>query len=240
MSSSKILFLLCLSFIAGIFFESVIKIPQIFIWGFLFLAIVLILFSLLRKNLIVFGFCILFLAMGILRVQISEFNVANDKLSQFNGKGQIVLTGVVADDPDVRDTYQKFKVKVGDSTVLVTTKRYPEYKYLDKIKLTGKLEMPSVTEDFNYKDYLMKDGIYSVMGFPKIEVVGKASGGFVSAIYTRILAVKHGLRDNIQSNFSPPQSSILEGTILGSNGAMSIDLKNKDFRFSVYIKQLSK
>ncbi|KKP92708.1 MAG: internalization-related competence protein ComEC/Rec2 protein, partial [Parcubacteria group bacterium GW2011_GWA1_36_12] len=34
-------------------------------------------------------------------------------------------------------------------------------------------------------------------------------------------------RESIRKNFSPPQSSILEGTILGDNGVMSQDLKNK-------------
>jgi hypothetical protein len=70
-----------------------------------------------------------------------------------------------------KKVFQKLKVKILDSIILVTTNRYPEYKYLDKIKITGKLETPSVTDDFNYKNYLMKDGIYSVMGFPKIEIV---------------------------------------------------------------------
>ena len=72
------------------------------------------------------GFCLIFLVLGILRFQISEFNIANDKLSKFNGKGQVVLTGIISDEPDVRDTSQKIEVKVADSIILVTTKRYPD------------------------------------------------------------------------------------------------------------------
>ena len=230
MSPSKILFFLCVSFVAGIFLESVIKIPQIFICGIFNFGNCFYIFChfLSRKISFVIGFCLLFLVMGILRVQISEFNIANDKLSKFNGKGQIVLTGIISDEPDVRDTSQKIKVKVGDSTILVTTNRYPEYKYLDKIKITGKLETPMVTDDFNYKNYLLKDHIYSVMNFPKIELVSqKHQYNIFSYLYEKILFLKQKLKQSIQNNFLPPQSSILEGTILGDNRTMTQDLRNK-------------
>jgi len=249
MTSSKILFFLCVSLITGIFLESIVKTPQIFVCGILILGIVLIITSFavvsfprkrepskqnsgfpikLGMTWAVLGFCILFLALGILRVQISEFNIANNKLIKFNGNGKVVLTGVISNEPDIRDTSQIIKVKVSDSTILVTTKRYPEYKYLDNLKITGKLETPMVADNFNYKNYLLKDHIYSVMAFPKIEVTSKKHQYNVySYFYEKILFCKQKIRDSIQHNFSPPQSSILEGTILGDNGAMTSDLKNK-------------
>ena len=96
-----------------------------------------------------------------------------------------------------------------------------------------------VLEDFNYKDYLMKDHIYSVMNFPKVDLVSEkhqynvflspsealSEGG--SFFYEKILFGKGKIRESIQHNFLPPQSSILEGTILGDNGAMTNDLKAK-------------
>ncbi len=229
MSSSKILFFLCLFFVAGIFLESIIKIPQFFIWGILVLGIIFVFLSLLFKKLgFAMGFCLLFLAIGILRVQISEFNIASDKLSKFNGKGQIVLAGIISDEPDIRDTSQKIKVKVDNSTVLVTTAKYPEYKYLDRVKITGKLETPMVADDFNYKNYLLPDHIYSVMSFPKIEIVStKNQYSICSYLYEKVLFLKQKLDQDIQNNFSPPQSSILQGTLLGENGTISQDLKDK-------------
>ncbi|MEK7658442.1 MAG: ComEC/Rec2 family competence protein [Patescibacteria group bacterium] len=241
---SKILFFICLSFVAGIFFESsfgisqdkLIKIPQIFLWAFLFVAVFIIVFSLLikKENFTVIGFCIFLFLVGILRMQISEFNIANDKLRQENDKGQITLTGIIIREPDVRNASQKLKIDVSGSVVLATTSRYPEYKYLDKVKIIGQLKTPSETEDFNYKNYLLKDRIYSVMDFPKISVLGgPASGGekinptVIQKLYSGILFFKQKLRESIRNNFSPPESLILEGTILGDSGAMDQDLKNK-------------
>jgi len=259
MTPSKILFYFCLSFITGIFLQSILsaqggpawgwKIPQMLVCGILLLGIILIILSLLsfprkRESMVcavdsgfpvklgmtgTLGFCLLFLSLGILRMQISEFSIANDKLSKLNGTGKITLTGIILSEPDIRDTYQKLKVKVNDSTVLITTNRYPEYNYLDKIKITGKLEAPTEDEEFSYKNYLMKDGIYSTIFYPKIEVLGKSRGSLTPAnfLYEKILFLKQKIRDSIQYNFSPPESSILEGTILGDNGAMSQDLKDK-------------
>jgi len=241
MTSSKILFFLCLSFIAGIFINSIIKVPQFFVLGFLFAGILLIFLPfvisenssikkfVIRGNSSIIGFCILFSILGILRMQISEFNIANDKLSKFNGKGQVVLTGTISDKPDVRDTNQKLKIKdeKSKSMILVTTNRYPEYRYLDEIKLTGKLEAPIVFEDFNYKDYLLKDHIYSVMNFPKVEKLDRGRVSIFSCVYEKILLFKQKLKQSIQDNFLPPQSSILQGIILGDKSAVGQDIKDK-------------
>jgi hypothetical protein len=88
MSPSKILFFLCISFVLGIFFESVIKIPQIFVWGFLFVNFTaIIIFLFIKKDIfVIVGFCLLFLIIGIVRVQISEFNIVNDGLSKLNAR----------------------------------------------------------------------------------------------------------------------------------------------------------
>ena len=114
----------------------------------------------------------LFLVLGITRVQISEFSIENNKLAKLNdAPNKITLIGQIIAEPDARDTSQKLKVKIGESIILVTAQRYPEYYYLDTIKITGKLKTPIVFDSFNYKNYLMKDGIYSVMDFPKIELL---------------------------------------------------------------------
>lgn len=233
MSQSKILFFLSLSFIVGVFLESFIEIPHIFIWGFLLFGIILIIFTIFNSKInLISGFCLLFLVSGILRMQISEFNINKDYISKFNDGGIVTFSGFVNNEPDIRDTFQKIKVKVNNSIVLITTKRYPEYKYLDEIKITGNLETPGIMENGevlgSYKNYLMKDHIYSVMNFPKIEVISvDRKYDIFSWVYDKILFLKQKIRTSIRNNFLPPQSSILEGTILGDNGAMDSELKNK-------------
>ncbi len=232
MTPSKTLFWLCIAFIIGIGLASIIKIPQIFLWGFLIIGIILIVISFLgRKEMTIFGFCVFFLVIGIIRFQITEFNIGDDKLKKLNDLPEkITLTGKIIDGPDIRNKIQRLKVKIGNtnSVVLVTVGRYPGYNYLDEIKITGKLETPIVIEDFNYKNYLLKDGIYSVMDFPKTELISQNKNyNAFTFLYDKILFTKEKLKDSINKNFSRPQNFIIEGIILGNDKNTPKDLKDK-------------
>ncbi len=227
MTKSKILLYFSLSFIIGIFLNSVIKVPQTFLLGFLFLGVLLIFIPLFLKKdkIIVFGFCILFLVLGISRLQIAEFKIINNELGKYNDTEQdITLIGRVSEEPDIRGKNTKLTIKVSEGKVLITTNKYPEYKYGDKLKIIGKLKTPDVFEDFNYKDYLAKEGIYSVIYWPKIELIDKNQGDFV---YSKILFFRNKIRESIYQNLSPPQSSILGAMILGDKRRMSDNLKEK-------------
>jgi len=260
MTPSRILFWLSIAFIAGVGSASLVKIPQIFIWGILVGTILLIIVSIIllsRKfngrniygieldNLLAFsGFLILFFVLGVLRFQITEFNIANDLLKKFNDRPEkITLNGRIVDGPDVRDRYQKLKIKIDGlkSFILVTAGRYPEYHYLDRLEITGFLKTPFTKEDFNYKNYLLKEGVYSVMDFPKIELVSgrqdynilglKGSENlffyYGSFLYEKILLLKERLSQSIDNNFSKPQRLILAGITLGDNKNMTQDFRNK-------------
>ena len=245
--------------------QSAIKIPHIFLWGFLILAIITIFISLaitmkshsviLQNNRMTFfiaGFCLLFLALGILRIQITEFNIANDNLRKLNDLPQkIILQGKIISEPDIRENSQRIEVEINqlpdgqktDSVVLVTTGRYPEYNYLDRIKITGQLKTPIEFENFSYKNYLMKEGIYSVADFPKIETSGgRTLADFNDSYslyeslkpknapefaYSKLLIFKEELKKSININFAPPHNFILEGIILGNDKNMPKELKEK-------------
>ena len=219
MTASKILLCFCLSFIIGIFFPAPFELKRcgvdfsLVILFFLILGILLISvppFS-KRRGLIILGFCILFLSAGIYRQGIAELEITNNEMKKYNDSEQsIILIGEVVKEPDVRDTNTKLTVRVKESKVLITIKKYPQYQYGDKLEIKGKLESPAVFEDFNYKDYLAKDGIYSVMYYPGIELLERKNyTGLTCVIYKGIFGFKNKLRESIFQNLSPPQSSIL-------------------------------
>ncbi len=242
MTPSRIFFCLCLSFIGGIFINSLISVPQVFIPGVLIFGLILISVLFYYKRIVVIGFCVLFLVLGIWRHQQTELGIKNNELRKYNATGQeINLIGVVSRESDIRSNNIKLTVEVQninqdenisrpiiDGKVLVTTNRYPEYQYGDKLKITGELSAPKDFEDFNYRDYLAKDGIYSVMYYPKIQLLEKEKYmGPAYAIYSKVLKLKNKLRDSIYQNLSPPQSSILGAIILGDKRKISDEWKEK-------------
>lgn len=207
------------------------------------------------KKLVVAGFCLILFASGIFCHQRAELSKTNNQLSMINNTEQeITLIGKVISEPDIRETNAKLTVAVNPvrnllisngvkeihtdrplhqceknlGKILVTTGRYPEYQYGDELKIIGELKTPIEFEDFNYKDYLAKDGIYSVMYYPKIiSMESKKSIGVTYGFFAGILGFKDKLRQSIGQNLSPPQSSILGAMILGDKRKISKDWQQK-------------
>jgi len=234
MTASKNFLCFCLTFISGIFLSPFFKISSPVLLAILILGFILISVLWKYKTSVVIGFCILFLVLGIWRYQNIESKSIDNGLRKFNDSNQNVnLIGVVSAEPDLREKSQKLIIKIKlaedrppetEGKVLVTTNRYPEYRYGDKVKIAGKLETPPVFEDFNYQDYLKKDGIYSVMGFPEIEPVGH---NFGSPIYKFLFSFKNKFKEISRQFISPPQEGILEALIFGDEENISQDWKNK-------------
>jgi competence protein ComEC len=230
MTPSKAVFFFCLSFIGGILLSSFFKISQPAFLGILVFGSILISTLWKYKKAVLLGFCVLFFSLGIWRHQTIENKARQSKIAKFNDQKEIVtLIGRVSSEPDFGEKIQKLTLKIENlGKILVITNRYPEYRYGDKIKVTGFLKTPKETDDFNYKDYLKKDGIYSLLEWPKIELIERGNyQNLNSFIYAKILDFKNKLRESIYQNLSPPQSSILGAIILGDKRKISQEWKEK-------------
>jgi len=236
MTPSRVFLYLCLSSIGGIFLSSICKISQPLMLGFLISGLLLISTLWSYKKIVVIGFCLLFLVLGIWRQQIAELKISNNELRKYNDlDGEVVLIGIVSDEPDIRGRSQKLTIKTEQlmannkeikvaGKMLLTANRYPEYQYGDTLKITGKLETPPVFEDFNYKDYLKKDGIYSTMNWPEIEFIGHHSG---SPTKKFLFSFKNKFEESAQNFLSPPQEGILEALFFGDESNISQEWKDK-------------
>lgn len=183
------------------------------------------------KNFAIAGFCIIFLASGILRHQAAENQIVKSKLEIFDKGEAIILIGTILDEPDIKEKSIRLKIETekGLGKILVITWRYPEYKYGDKLKINGKLEIPAEDIDgFNYQDYLKKDGIYSVMNFPEIELIGQ---GFGNPVMNTIFSFKNKFKEIARNFISPPQEGILEALVFGDEENISQSWKDK-FNFT--------
>lgn len=135
-----------------------------------------------------------------------------------------VLIGKIIKEPDIRSNNIKLTLKTEEGKVLITTGNYPEYFYGDVLKIKGKLETPIVFEEFNYKNYLAKEGIYSVIYYPEIEILERNKGFF---IYQAILKFKNKMTETIERIMPFPEVSLLEGIILGNKQIYSEEIKNE-------------
>ena len=238
MTASKTFLYLCLSFIGGIFISSLLVVPKLIIGELFVLGVFYGLFFFKKRLILIFALCLIILAFGILRYQITLNNFENAELRNFiDFSKPIKILAEVIKEPDVRENNINLTVRIEEllinkigipmeGKILVTTSRYPEYQYGDRLKIIGSLKDPPIFGDFSYKDYLRKDGILAIMFYPEISQK-PAESGSPSAFYGRILSFKNKLREAVNQSLSPPQSSILAAVILGDKRNISEEWKDK-------------
>lgn len=245
-SKSKIFLYLCLSFVLGILVASFLKFPILALFSIVSISIIFISIFWREKKIAIAGFCLIFLVLGIYRFQ--SVSVGKNFITQYNdSKEKITLQGIVVEEPDVRIKDTQYVVKVQNSNklgssaskwkpsfqvmpkgsnmgkVLVTLPHYPVYQYGDLIELEGKLKSPAEFDSFSYKDYLAKDGIYSVMYSPAAKLISENNGNY---LYTAIFKLKNKFKEKIKAVLPEPENSLLSGLLLGERSGLSQNLKD--------------
>jgi competence protein ComEC len=195
----------------------------------------LVVLLLWRKNrpLYLGSACALALLLGAVRYQAAIPNVDDPKsVSYYNDGDWVSLEGTVSGYPDVRDTWTNLRLDVelleGEGqmhvvhgTVLVRAPRFPEYRYGDQLRVSGRLETPPELEGFSYRDYLERQGIYSLIRHPRIEYIASNQG---SPFWTAIFAVKDRARQVIARLMSDPEAALMQGILLGIESGIPADL----------------
>jgi len=98
----------------------------------------------------------------------------------------VTVEGVVVDEPDERDNYTNLRVEAGKLTiadqptrtvkglVLVQAPPLTDFRYGDRIRAEGKLQTPANTGDFDYREYLARQDVYSIMSRPRVSVLARS------------------------------------------------------------------
>lgn len=177
------------------------------------------------KKIVLLGFCLLFLILGIWRYQLFQSRIENNELKNYINQ-EISFIGIIDNQPVIKEKTANFEIQIQgvEARILATVWKYPEYEYGDKLKITGKIEEPLVFEDFDYKDYLAKQGIYAVMSFPAIELLDK---GFGNPIIKILVSLKNKLKQGLNEIIALPQSALLEGLLFGDEESFSKKWKEK-------------
>jgi competence protein ComEC len=214
------------AWVAGIFLGSKLNLPL------LALAFGLIPFVLIpflpgsKKTLIVAALCLFALIGGGLHFPSSLPPVNEHSLRFYNDTGIIEIQGMVAEELDIRDTYGLLTFSTSEiivngekkqvsGTALIRVPRYPAYHYGDVLKVSGELETPPQFEDFDYKSYLARQGIYSVVYYPGVEVLDHGQG-FKPLQW--IYSLRERLSASLARALPEPQGSLAQAILLGLRG----------------------
>ncbi len=214
---------LAIAWLTGIYLASLLQVPR---WSLGLAVILPLAISLLwwREWRVRLGAAsALFLIVGGLRYQAALPTFDEGDLAYYNGRGQVTVIGVVADEPDVRDRYVNLRVastkldpgaggQAVKGLVLVQTGRHPLYAYGDELRIEGNLETPPEFEDFSYREYLARQGIHSLMRYGDVTLLSQGHG---DPFHRTVYALKGRFQTTIARLFPEPSASLLTGILLG-------------------------
>ncbi len=235
--SSIFFYLFISSFLIGVFLSSLFFLPyKVFIYALVTLMIILIFIffshNFFFRTIAKLGTLIFMLFLGFFYAQYYTQNKVGE-LEKYVGS-KISLSGVIVDEPDVRDFNTKLTFKpdtVKESKIILKTTPYPEYEYGDKVIVSGVLIKPENFEaengrEFDYVNFLKKDNIFYVINWSEIEKTGEGGG---NVIKRSLFKIKKKFLDQSKKLLPEPHSSFLGGLILGAKGSMGQELQD-DFR----------
>ncbi len=161
------------------------------------------------------------------------FNIDNtDLIKKYSGQN-IEIKGIIINEPQIKDFNQAFNVKTDKFITKVTTDRYIEYNYGDRISLNGKISTPRNFQSnggrtFDYINFLLKDGIVFEMKKPSIKFEGRNEGKFISK---NLFKFKQAFLYNLKKVLGEPHAALAGGLVVGEKGALGKELID-DFRKS--------
>lgn len=227
----KIFYSACFGFIFGVLLRSFLFINLYAVVLICAISFGIILFhSLVSKNKIgiIAGVFILTFSFGILRFHATD--IAKPSIFESRLGQKVELSGTI-DEPDIRESNQKLSVNVPFESkkigILISTGLENKFKYGDEISFLGKLENPEnfITDqgkEFDYVNYLRKDGILYVMNYPKIEIISHGHG---NKIKSALFSVKEKFLEKMNLTIPEPESLLMGGLILGEKSSFNQALR---------------
>jgi len=238
-------------FISAIFISSFIKLGFSFFLLLILLSIVIFIYQKFllsdpenRRKILLISLFIFSFGLGVLRYEIKD--IGNDDINLSENLGNKITAEVlINDEPSKKDKtailivdFKKIIYSATSSIAvfgkgIISTDLYPEFNYGDIIKITGKLEKPtnfssSSTKEFDYVSYLAKDDIEYKIDFAKAELISRGNGNPIKSF---LFWFKNKFVDNLNKVIGEPQSSLLNGILLGAKSSMDADT-TKTFRIA--------
>ena len=177
--------------------------------------------------------CLLFLTLGFIRHTLSQPTIDASHIAYYNDSRSLTVTGLVIDEPDVRDRFINLTV-AAESVVLadgsrqpvngrflLRANRFPVIEYGTRVEVNGRLETPPSNDDFSYKEYLARQGIHSLISLPQLTVLAENQG---NPFYAALFRFKARAQTTIHRLIPDPQAALLVGILLGNDNGIPPDL----------------
>ncbi len=237
----RIFYAICFGFIFGVFLRSFLFVNLYFVILFCVISFALFLFFLVTSSkpgegrsyfnkwrIIISIFALAFF-LGIFRFHTTDISTPGIFESQVDQRAS--FSGIVVDEPDIRENNQKLTIEtqIGKekTRILATVNFGTDFKYGYEVELSGKLERPEnfITDqgkDFDYINYLKKDGIFYVMNYADAEIISRGHGNLIKSA---LFFIKEKFLEKMNLAVHGSESLLMGGLILGEKASFSQELR---------------
>jgi len=140
---------------------------------------------------------------------------------------------VVSGEPDERGSSLRLRLSAREVLVdgrwqstsggiLIRSGLFPRYNYGDLLEVNGKLETPPEFEDFDYRDYLARQGIGSIINYPQMSLLATGQGNPIQAW---VYDVRGELSSALENALPEPEAALAQGILLGRRASLPDDLR---------------
>lgn len=232
---NKIFYFTCFGFIAGVFLAShiIFSLSLVLFASLLSFMFVLYFSAVSYRKGALLCFCFL-LALSLGAWRFGATYPLYPEYFEAKLDEKVKFSGIVVDEPDVRENNQKIVVRVhegdAETKILVSTFLGEKFQYGDEVALLGKLEKPEnfITDqekEFDYINYLRKDGILYKIDYAEVSNLVPASG---FSLQGTLFKIKAGFLEKVSKVIREPESLLLGGLILGERATFSAEMR-QDF-----------
>ncbi|MFA5158026.1 MAG: ComEC/Rec2 family competence protein [Patescibacteria group bacterium] len=209
-----------ISFIFGVFVSSYFRLDFYQIYFFAILTVTcLIGLNFLFQNLYLklIAICSIIFLFGFLLFSFRSTKLDLQKIA--NGSE---IDGLIVSDSVLDGNNQNFfLVDKNQTKIYVSTSRFPEYSYGDKIRLKGVIEHPKNFSEFDWVNYLRRYRTTYSTKNPEIE---KLSGEQGNPVLTWLYKIRKKFEESVIKNLPEPESSLAIGLLVGSKQGFSDSL----------------
>jgi competence protein ComEC len=181
------------------------------------------------------GLVVLCAALGGLRYQAAQIPSTPHSVWLLIGQGDVTLQGMITADPKRTEEGQQVivqtqfvliqdEVRQVEGLVLVKLPPYPQYHYGQQVSVSGKLQQPRAAErpgEFDYRAYLARKGIFTLMKEPLIQVLpGEGGNPWLKSL----LAFRDDCKTILLRELPEPHASLAIGILLGLQSSVPAEV----------------
>ena len=153
-------------------------------------------------------------------------------ITRFNEGDSVTLRAVVSDVPEERGASRVVRLDVRESRtgarwrpesgrILMRAPLFPEYRYGDLLEVRGRLQTPPVFDGFDYRRYLFRQGIDSIVEYPALLVLDHDRG---SSMRATLYDIRSSMTQSISRILPDPEGPLAAGILLGTRAELPEDL----------------